>query len=108
MTSDSQLSVPPAFVALYSTRAGRLTLPRDDLLARHELCEDLATLLTEQAKLRQWELGVTEQDVLARMHQGLLGGEASPVTPAEATWVVRRLAELLDWPQPELPEPGPT
>jgi hypothetical protein len=46
-----------------------------------------------------FELGVTEEDVLARMGQGLLV-PGSVVTADEAGWVVCRLAELLDWPMP--------
>jgi len=43
--------------------------------------------------------------VLERVHRGLLGGAAG-VSAAEAQWVVRRLAELLEWPTPDL-ETGP-
>lgn len=41
--------------------------------ARYELCEDMAQMLTEHARMKMFELGVTEEDVLARMGQGLLG-----------------------------------
>ena len=44
-------------------------------------------------------LGTTEQDVLQRLHQGLLV-DGTLVTADEAQWVLRRLAELLGWPQP--------
>ncbi len=94
----NQIVVPPSFVALF-VPPGRIkpTAARAEIAARYELCEDLAQMLTEHARTKHWELGVTEQDVLQRMHQGLLGPEA-PVSEAEAAWVVRRLAELLDWP----------
>ena len=69
--------------------------------ARHELCEDLATLLVEHAKNTLFDLGITEDDVLLRCHQGLLG-EASVVDPKEAQWVIHRLAELLGWDCPDL------
>jgi len=49
-------------------------------------------------------LGVTEDDVLERVHRGLLTGEAAGdavVSADEAWWVVHRLAELLGWPDPE-------
>ena len=45
-----------------------------------------------------------EGEILRRIHAGLLAPE-SGVSAAEATWVVRRLAELLGWEDPELPEP---
>ena len=94
----SQIIVPPSFVALF-VPPGRIkpTAARDEIAARYEFCEDLAQMLTEHAHTKHWELGVTEQDILQRMHQGLLGDDA-PVSEAEAAWVVRRLAELLDWP----------
>ena len=94
----SQIIVPPSFVALF-VPPGRIkpTASREEIGARYEFCEDLAQMLTEHARTKHWELGVTEQDVLQRMHRGLLGDDA-PVSEAEAAWVVRRLAELLDWP----------
>ena len=97
---DSQIVVPPSFVALF-VPPGRVkpTAPRDTIAARHELCEDLAQMLTEHALLKRFELGVTEADVLQRIHAGLAGGDT--VTAAEAGWVIHRLAELLDWPLPD-------
>lgn len=97
MNDDNQILVPDSFVALY-TKPGshRLTEPVAVVRARYELCEDLAQLLTDQASAQLHALGVTEQDVLERIHQGLAGTE-SPVSAAEAQWVVLRLAELLGW-----------
>jgi len=94
----SQIIVPPSFVALF-VPPGRIkpTAAREEIAARYEFCEDLAQMLTEHARTKHWELGVDEQDILQRMHQVLLGPDA-PVSEAEAAWVVRRLAELLDWP----------
>ena len=69
---------------------------------RYELCEDLAQLLTEQAASLQFKSGRAEADVLATIRLGLSRDEG-PVRPAEAVWVVRRLAELLGW---EDPGPG--
>jgi hypothetical protein len=43
--------------------------------------------------------------VLERVHRGLLGGAAG-VSAAEAQWVIRRLAELLQWPAPDM-DAGP-
>ncbi|MBX3604794.1 MAG: ATPase with chaperone activity [Piscinibacter sp.] len=100
MTDDSQLVVPPSFVALF-VEPGRLkpNATREHILARYEHCEDLATLLTEHARTKRWELGVAEDVVLARIHQGLRA-EGSELAPAEADWVLRRLAELLEWDPP--------
>ena len=108
MSDDSQVVVPRSFIELY-LRPGRIkpTAPRDEIAARHEFCEDLASMLTEHARLKAWELGITEADVLERMHRGLTVPDA-PVSPAEAWWVMRRLAELLDWPVSEMPPQPPS
>jgi len=100
MSEDSQIVVPPSFVALF-VPPGRIkpTAGRDEIGARYELCEDLAQMLTEQAATKKWELGITEADVLERMQRGLRVDD-SIVNAAEARWVVRRLAELLGWPDP--------
>jgi hypothetical protein len=94
---DSQIEVPPSFVALF-VPPGRIkpTASWREIRERYEYCEDLANLLTETARTQLWQLGVAESDVLERIRQGLLGGQAG-VNDAEAQWVVRRLAELLDW-----------
>jgi len=54
---------------------------------------------TETARAMLHDLGIAESDVLERVHRGL-GEPAAGLTPAEAWWVARRLAELLAW---ELP-----
>ena len=100
MSDESQIIVPPSFIALFMTPGrARLNAPRDEIAARHEFCEDLATMLTDHASAKLWELGVTQVDVLERIHRGLLTGDAT-VTPPEAQWVIQRLAELLDWDAP--------
>ena len=100
---DSQLVLPRSFIELFIP-TGRIkpTAPRDEIAARYEFCEDLASMLTEHARLMLWDLGLTEGDVLQRIHQGLMVPDA-PVSPAEAQWVIRRLAELLEWRAPDFP-----
>ncbi len=102
MSDDNQIEVPPSFIALF-VEPGRIkpNAPRAEIQQRYEFCEDLASMLTETAQSRLWELGITEADVLGRIHGGLLGGEAG-VNAVEAQWVVRRLAELLGWESPQL------
>ena len=97
MSEESQIHVPPSFVALF-VEPGRLKPrePRAAIAARYEVCEDLAQLLTDRAATIRWELGVTGSDVLERIRRGLLA-EGSGVDAAEAGWIVRRLAELLEW-----------
>lgn len=105
MSDESQIEIPPSFVALY-VAPGRQkpSLPRHELAARYELCEDMAQMLTETARNMQFGLGITEADVLTRCLQGLRI-EPTVVSEAESVWVVYRLAELLGWPAPEVGTP---
>ena len=97
MDDANQIHVPPSFQELYTAPGGyKLTETMAHVRERYELCEDMAQMLTEQAAARQFELGVTGEAVLGKMQQGL-EAPGSPVLPAEAVWVVRRLAELLNW-----------
>jgi hypothetical protein len=102
MSEDSQIVTPPSFIALFVPK-GRIkpTESREFIAQRFELCEDMATMLTEPAQTRLWELGITEADVLQRMHQGLVA-EPSAVSELEAEWVIHRLAEMLNWDCPSL------
>ncbi len=98
MSDDHQIDIPPSFIALF-VPPGRLrpTAGRAEILSRYELCEDLAAMLTDTARTMLFNLGITEDDVLDRCERGLTT-EGAVVNPTEARWVVRRLAELLDWP----------
>ena len=103
MSDENQIVVAPSFIALFVPPGrSRPSETREFIAQRHELCEDMACMLTEPAKTRLWELGITEADVLDRIHRGLLGGEAG-LSQAEAGWVAHRLAELLEWDDPLLP-----
>jgi hypothetical protein len=94
---DNQTLVPDSFIALYRDARQRLTATRETIATRYELCEDLANLLTEHAGVIHFRDGVDEAEVMRRCHLGLLTAPAT-VEPAEAEWVVRRTAELLQWP----------
>jgi hypothetical protein len=102
MSDDNQIFLPESFTALY-VPPGKIkpSIGHREMAERYELCEDLANLLTEQAANQQFTLGITEDLVLTQCERGLLT-EPSVVTPAEARWVVCRLAELLNWPMAEL------
>lgn len=100
----NQIEVPASFVALYASPSGhRLLEPMPTVRRRYELCEDLAQMLVEQAGTLQFKTGAPEQEVLATILAGLRTPE-STVRPAEAGWVVRRLAELLEWAMPPTSE----
>lgn len=96
MSYDDQTLIPGSFVALYADRRRRLTLPRAELRARYELCEDMAQLLVEQCKGIHYSQGVAEDVIVERVHAGL-ANPASGFSEAEARWIVTRLAELLGW-----------
>src|SRR5262245_11129935 len=97
MSAENQIIIPPSFIALF-IQPGQIkpNVPREVIAARHDFCEDLASMLTEHAEMTQHELGITEALVLERIHRGLLT-EPSQVNPEEARWVTCRLAELLEW-----------
>lgn len=97
MADDNQIFVPPSFIELYQAPGQvKLRLPKAEIAQRYELCEDLTQLLTETASHMFHSLHITERDVLGRCLAGMLG-EGSVVEPDEAQWVIRRLAELMNW-----------
>ena len=97
MSEEGQIVPPPSFVALYlEPGRSRSSASFSEIAARHEICEDMAAMLTEHAKTILWQLGIAEDDVLERVHAGLLSAD-SGVSAAEAEWVTCRLAEMLEW-----------
>jgi hypothetical protein len=97
MSEDSQIVVPDSFVALFvEPGRHRPGASRAEIAARYEVCEDMATMLTDPARNILWQLGIHESDVLERIHAGLQA-PGSGFAPAEAQWVTRRLAEILGW-----------
>jgi hypothetical protein len=97
MSEDNQLVLPASFIALF-IEPGRTkpSEPRAVIQQRYGFCEDLASMLVDTARTKQWELGIAESDVLTRVHEGLLSSGLQ-VSQAEAQWVSTRLAELLEW-----------
>ncbi|MCE1192371.1 MAG: hypothetical protein LWW96_09485 [Acidovorax sp.] len=106
MYDDNQIHVPPSFMAVYSDARGRLTASANEVRARYELCEDLAGHLVEQAQTLYHVQAPSEAEILRRIHAGLCAAESGVPVP-EATWITTRLAELLNWPCPELVAPAP-
>ena len=96
MSNDSQIVLPASFIALY-VAAGNIKpdASRHQMLERYEFCEDLAQMLLEQAKTKQWELGISQDVVMERIATGL-SQSSGLVTEAEAQWVVTRLHELME------------
>lgn len=97
MSDGYQIDIPASFIALYMLPGrSKPSEPRDEVAARYELCEDMATMLTETASNMLFSLKITEMDVLQRCRQGLVG-YSEVLTESEANWVLQRLAELLGW-----------
>ncbi len=106
MSDGNQIIIPPSFIALF-VEPGRSkpSATREHIYERYDLCEDLANLLMEQATNKLWELGITEADVLERIHQGL-GDVDIGLSAAQAQWVISRLAEILGWQEMYPPSQG--
>lgn len=97
MYDDNQINIPPSFMALFvDPGRSKLNASHDETAARYELCEDLASMLSETANNMMFSLGISEQDVIERCRLGLVG-EQVVVTKPEADWVIRRLIELMSW-----------
>jgi hypothetical protein len=106
MPDENQVEIPQSFIALFVVR-GRLRAgaTREIVAGRYELCDDTASMLTEHAETMLFNLGCPETEVLTRCHQGLVA-DASVFSTEEAAWVIGRLAELLNWAQPDLGPAG--
>jgi hypothetical protein len=107
MDLHSHTDIPPSFQALYDAqRTARLKPVWAQVCARYELCEDMAQMLVDTAQTLQFQLGITEADVLARIWLGLTPPDPV-VTGDEARWVVHRLAELCGWAQADAAAAAP-
>ncbi|HBW61749.1 hypothetical protein [Comamonas kerstersii] len=102
MDDTSQIQPPESFANLFRSRAGVLKTPIAEVVARYELCEDLACHLVEQAQTVYHAGSTSEEGVLLGFHTAI-SGEGAMVSAKEAGWVIQRLAELLEWKAPELP-----
>ena len=97
MSDENQIEIPPSFIALFVPPGRqRPNASREAIASRYELCEDMACMLSEHAQTMQVDLCLTEDAVLQSCHLSLKV-EDSAFSEQEAEWVIRRLAELLDW-----------
>jgi hypothetical protein len=94
----NQTLVPESFLAIHS-RHGRALRPRAEIEARYGLCEDVALHAAALIAARHHE-GDDTAEALRRCHHGLRA-DPDAFLPVEASWVVRRVAELQDWDAPE-------
>jgi hypothetical protein len=93
---ENQTFVPDSFIELFQDSRKRLTVPKQELAQRHEFCEDMAVMLTDTCRTIHFRDGVDEDTVLSRCHAGLMQ-QAEQFPEAQAWWVIRRAAELLQW-----------
>lgn len=95
MIDQSQTPGLRAFVQMYAadSRAARDIGPV--IGERYEICEHLAQALARLLDDMQRTTGVPAHAVRDRVQAGLLRQE-SIVTPAEAQWVMARLASLME------------
>lgn len=100
MYEINQTEVPAAFMDIYC-RHGRPLETLATIGSRHEACEELSHQVSSFCASLQAKDEVSESEVLGRCYAGLL---ASPetVSEPEARWVIGRVAELLEWPIPEV------
>lgn len=107
MYEPDQTFIADSFMVLY-TANGRPTGSRQEVAARYDFCEDMAVQVSEICRTLQFNTDVSESTALRNCLDGLLAPPAS-VSADEATWVMRRVAELLEWHLPLwlLPEARP-
>ncbi len=100
MYEINQTEVPAAFMDIYC-RHGRPLESLAMICSRHEACEELSYQVSSFCTSLQARDEVSEAEVLGRCYAGLL---ASPetVSEPEARWVIGRVAELLEWPTPQV------
>lgn len=97
MNDERQIYIPPSFIEIYKNpTTGRVQPSRLWLEDRHELCDDFAQLLSQQAHQKILELGITRADALERIARGLDTDPAPlDLSEEEVTWVKHRVEELL-------------
>jgi hypothetical protein len=93
---DDQTLVPESFIALFRDARQRLVAPRREIAARHEFCDDMASLLVDHCRTVHFCDGVDEDEILVRCHRGLVNPPTN-MPRDQAWWTIRRTAELLGW-----------
>ena len=104
MSDEYQIDIPQSFITLFvKPGAVKPDRTRDFIAQRYELCEDMATMLTQTAQEILHGQSLSEAQVLKNIRTALCSvpKDQSVVTGVEATWVVRRLAELSGWAKPD-------
>jgi hypothetical protein len=95
MTEDQRF-VPDSFLALHRDARQRLSLPWEELVARHEWCEDFCQASDDQVRWLLTEHGLTPDELAASVVERVPAPDW--LNDAERGWVSSRLAELLERP----------
>ena len=96
MSLENQIEIPQSFMAMYVTPGKtRPNAPQEVVQARYEQCESMACMLVEHAQ-SLFSQGISGEEILNRCHAGLMA-DTLIFSENESVWVIRRLAELLDW-----------
>lgn len=92
----------PKLAVRYDAQSGSYTtaLSEIELMARYEMCEDLARQLEQKCrKNRDTKYSqMSESEILVSLLSKLL--QAGWGSKSEMKWVIRRTAEVLGWPAP--------
>ena len=100
MYDHNQTLVPDSFLALH-VRHDRLQLDRKDLEERYEAAELLAQQIAAVVASVPADEPAQQREALNVVKASLLA-ELLRDREAEATWVVRRAAEICEWSPPDL------
>ena len=92
-------------MATFDVRDQRPHAARDFVTGRYHLCQAMVQQMLEPARTLHFEQNIREDRVLLQCYQHLLDG-VSDLSQREAVWVVRRMAEALDWDCPAIPAPA--
>lgn len=99
---ECQIEVPPSFLALF-VPGGNLGLRQPsraqagEILARYELCEDLAQLLGEQGRAQVLAQALHATDVQSSMAAVLAGMGEIDLSAPQRAWVLTRAEEVGRW-----------
>ena len=96
---------PLQTMATFDVRDQRPNAARDFVTGRYQLCQAMVHQMLEPARTLHFEQNIREDHVLLQCYQHLLDG-VSDLSQREAAWVVRRMADALDWDCPPFPAPA--
>ena len=72
MSDDNQIVIPPSFIALF-VELGRSkpSATKEVIYDRYDFCEDMASMLTEQANAKLWDDRATRRKSVSKLGRNL-------------------------------------